>query len=164
MKNQEYYENILINKSNLLEELNRLLKASKHFSEVNVNFEIETINAIEEWYIAVLSSNEQVDISLTKLEDIMIIYYGEACIFQVGGEWAFPKRKTDISYQTPVITRSGDLKLGSIDISTVGMIRAIQRKKQKGQMFDSLNYFINKEQINKDLMKQMENLDGRKKK
>ncbi len=151
-KMRDDYEEFLVEIPMLLEDLQELLKKSRHYKNVKVGFDDETLDRIESFYLAVLSGKEKIDVSQARINRIIIAYFGEALIERAGGKWILNDAKGDPSFGTPVVIDWSKNK-DTVAFSPVER-RELLIENCKPFLREMITYAVNKEKFEEDFFKE----------
>lgn len=150
---RDAYEEFLVEIPMLLEDLQELLSKSPHYQGQKVDFEGDSLDRIEQFYLDAIEGKENVGVSRARLNRIIIAYFGQALIERAGGNWALNEARRDPSFGTPVVVRwgTGD----SMAFSPVER-RELLIQNRKPFLREFIAYAVNKEQFEKDFFKEFE--------
>lgn len=115
----------------LLSDLQHLLKESKNYKDVVVNFKDDGMLAIGSFYVDVWNGNEKTNAPQEKLDRIFMAYYGEAIVHHFGGEWELNDIKKDTSFKWPVIVGWGKNKDDNVRISPMEARENMKKEMRK---------------------------------
>lgn len=145
------YEEFLVEIPMLLEDLQDLLDKSKGYRDVKVDFEDDTLDRIEQFYLDVTDGKEKIGVSDARLGRIFIAYLGEAIIERAGGKWHLNSLEDDVAFGTPVVFPKG----GGIRFSPVER-RELLKQNREPFLRSLVDYLANKEKFEEDLFKDLE--------
>jgi hypothetical protein len=148
---EDAYEEFLVEVPMLLEDLQGLLGKSKEYTDVKVDFEDDTLDRIERFYLDVIDGKEKVDVSESRLGRIFIAYLGEAVIERAGGEWYLNTLDGDPAFGTPTIAP----KAGGVRFSPVER-RELLKQNREPFLRSLVDYLANKEKFEEDFFKDLE--------
>jgi hypothetical protein len=144
---REEYEIFLVEIPMLLDDLQNVLNHSKNY-RLTVSFHDDTVKAIEKFYCSVLKGEEdlkQSNISLSRLERILLAYIGEAVLERVGkGEWDFNEMEGTYTYGCPEIVNWTEKE--HLPICPVRLLNAIKEGKETA-ISDCINFCVNEDAI-----------------
>lgn len=155
-KMQDLFDEFEVEIPMLIQDLEESLKNSKKYTEIKFSFDIELINTIESFYLDVLNKQEDTIFSSNHFDRVILAYLGETLIHHAGGNWKM-STDDDFTFGTPVIS-GFKYDYDKIGFSPVGIRDNFINNKVKGSFKKSLEYCINKKEIEEDLMEQMKNL------
>lgn len=133
----------------LIGELERLLYDSDGYRHVKADYELESVDQVELFYLDVLTGREEM-ISGELLDKMIIAYYGEAVIHHVGGHWELCEIEDDDAFGTPVIQGSGidpDFRVSPVEVR-----ERLRKNRQEGKMRDTLECCIGKNKFETEFM------------
>jgi hypothetical protein len=153
-KRKEEYEIFLVELPMLLEDLEDLMNKSKKYRNFKIGFDDASIKAVESFYIDVQKGKEKIDVSLKRLDRIMIAYLGETLIERAGmGEWDFNQDKGTSGYGSPHI-----ILYSKADHIPFNPVLQLDRLKEdlKPFLVENIQYHSNLEQDDEDFFKEFE--------
>jgi hypothetical protein len=150
---EDDYEEFLVEIPMLLEDLQTLLSRSRNYKDVKVNYDSDTLDRIESFYLDVLDEKEKVDVSRARLNRIIIAFFGDSLIQRAGGVWMLDDVENDRAFGTPVVINWA--KGGAIRFSPVER-RELLIKNRKPFLRDFIEYAVNKEKFEEDLLKKFD--------
>lgn len=149
-KMRDDYEEFLTEIDMLLEDLNDLLANSKHYKKQRVAYDGDSLEAIEDFYLKVLSGEEKIAISLARMNRIIIAFYGEALRERVGGQWELCEDPRDTAFGLPVVA---NWEKGAVAFSPVE-VREAQISDRQPVIRKRMEYFANKKEFEANFFKE----------
>lgn len=126
----------------MLDDLSESVKRSFKKNVDILNFSIDSINLVEQFYLGVLNGEIKLDISESRLDRLFIAYLGESFRAHLNGHWTLETDKSFESFGTPVITAWGDASSSHLNFSPVIIRERIKKEEEKGELQKTIEFAI----------------------
>ncbi|MGZ4057069.1 MAG: hypothetical protein ACXVPU_11850 [Bacteroidia bacterium] len=134
----------------LLEDLEEILNNSINYKNTKVGFDYNSITQVSAFYLDVIHSKEEANISTEKFERIFLAYFGEAFIHHFGGNWTLCDIKLDPAYGKYVIIGWGGNE-DNVRHSPDEAIAILKKENRKEKIVENFEYMKNFDNLLDDI-------------